>query len=190
MLPNVHLLLEWLLWLGNMSEKRYFGKFRGYVVDNKDPKKLGRLKLRVPEVLGVDTVSTWAWPCVPFAFADGGFFFIPPVDAGVWVEFEAGDIDRPLWVGCWWAGSREPEDGVSEVPVDARTNDYPEINILKVPSGTGVKIDKDGNVIIELATGAKLHLGGIGGKAVARKGDSVTGGNSITGASSKIFAID
>ena len=47
-------------------ERRFYGKYRGIVVDNQDPSKLGRLKLRVPSVLGKDVVTGWATPCVPY----------------------------------------------------------------------------------------------------------------------------
>lgn len=70
-------------------EHRFYGKYRGFVVDNDDKKHLGRLTLRVPSVLGNNVVTGWATPCVPYGgVADQGFLFIPEKDAGVWVEFE------------------------------------------------------------------------------------------------------
>jgi hypothetical protein len=98
-------------------ECRYYGKHRGFVVDNADPLHLGRLKLTVPSVLGPDVVTGWALPCVPYGgMASQGFLFIPENKAGVWVEFEEGDLEFPIWSGTFWS---KPE-GASELP---RPND-------------------------------------------------------------------
>jgi hypothetical protein len=86
---------------------QFFGKYRGKVENNLDPMQLGRLQVSVPAVLGEGRLS-WAMPCVPFAGSGVGFFMIPPVGANVWVEFEAGNPDYPIWSGCFW--------GVGEVP--------------------------------------------------------------------------
>ena len=94
-------------------EHRFYGKYRSFVVDNADPEQLGRLKLKVPSVLGNDVVTGWAMPCVPYGGdANQGLLFIPEVDAGVWVEFEEGDLEFPIWVGTFWS---KPE-GDSELP--------------------------------------------------------------------------
>ena len=88
--------------LTEMMGSRLFGKYRGRVVNNEDGQARGRLQVVVPRVMG--TQPTWALPCVPNAGADGtGFFAIPPVESLVWVEFEAGDINHPIWTGCFWA---------------------------------------------------------------------------------------
>ena len=88
---------------------RHYGKYRGTVTDNQDPRSQGRIKVRVPEVL-VDVDSGWALPCAPYAGDKTGAYAVPPVGAGVWVEFEAGDVSRPIWVGCWWASDKVPTD--------------------------------------------------------------------------------
>lgn len=94
-------------------ERRHYGKYRGIVVDNEDPKGLGRLTVRVPSVLGADVVAGWAKACVPYGGADQqGLVFIPDRGAGVWIEFEEGDLEFPIWSGAFIS---EP-DGVSEVP--------------------------------------------------------------------------
>ena len=93
-------------------ERRFYGKYRGFVKNNQDPKHLGRLTLQVPSVLG-DEVTGWAMPCVPYGGQDNqGFLCIPDVGAGVWVEFEEGDLEFPIWVGTFWSA---PE-GHSEIP--------------------------------------------------------------------------
>ena len=92
-------------------DQRYYGKYRGLVTDNRDPDKAGRLKLRVPSILA-DEETDWALPCLPFAgMAGAGLFLVPETDAQVWVEFEAGDLNRPIWTG-------DPECG--DIPVSGR----------------------------------------------------------------------
>lgn len=82
--------------------KRFFGKYRGTVLDNIDPLLQGRLIVQVPDVLGI-LPSNWALPCVPFAGpAMGASFVPPPLESSVWVEFEQGDPQTPIWVGCFW----------------------------------------------------------------------------------------
>jgi hypothetical protein len=85
----------------------FYGKYRGKVENNIDPMQLGRIQVSAPAVLGDGTLS-WAMPCVPYAGPQVGLFAIPPVGANIWVEFEGGDPDRPIWTGCFW--------GVGEVP--------------------------------------------------------------------------
>lgn len=80
---------------------RFFGKYRGKVENNIDPLQIGRIQVSVPAVLGEGTLS-WAMPCAPYAGPGVGFFTIPPNDANVWVEFEGGDPDYPIWSGCFW----------------------------------------------------------------------------------------
>lgn len=88
---------------------RFYGKYRGIVVNNLDPQSLGRLQALVPEVLG-EVPSGFAMPCAPYAGTGAGFFAIPPIGAGVWIEFEAGDVSRPIWTGAWWATAELPMD--------------------------------------------------------------------------------
>jgi len=88
--------------LTELIHHRHYGKYRGTVVDNKDPKKMARLRLRVPSVLGPDVVSGWATACIPYGGADQqGCLFIPALGAGVWVEFEGGDREFPIWSGAY-----------------------------------------------------------------------------------------
>ena len=96
-------MVEW------MKSKRY-GKYRGLVTGNEDTAShRGRLKVQIPSVLG--ELEVWAEPCVPYAGDGVGFFAMPPVDAGVWVEFEGGDISYPIWVGCYWRDNEPPNGG-------------------------------------------------------------------------------
>lgn len=112
---------------------RFFGKYRGVVTDNADPKGLGRLKVTVPSLL-LDT-ATWAMPCSPFAGPGVGFFVMPPEKARIWVEFEAGRLERPIWSGGFWdVESPPPEPVMLDTPVD------PTVKIFK-SSSVNLKID-------------------------------------------------
>jgi len=84
--------------------KKYYGKYRGTVINNVDPMMLGRLLVEVPDVVGL-VPSSWAVPCVPLAGPTGppmGVYMVPLIGAGVWIEFEQGNPDYPIWVGCRW----------------------------------------------------------------------------------------
>jgi hypothetical protein len=89
-----------------ITSTKYYGIYRGTVVNNIDPLQLGRIMVIVPDV-GSITPSTWAMPCVPLAGKQEGTFFVPQIGAGVWLQFEAGDPDRPVWSGCWWGNAAE-----------------------------------------------------------------------------------
>lgn len=131
--------------VANLVEKVehcFYGKYRGYVVDNADPEKLGRLKVSVPAVLGKE-IAVWAYPCVPYGGdADQGFFFIPEPKAGVWIEFEQGNADYPIWVGTFWS----KKDGKSEVPkANGEAQDPPTQKIIKTKAGHTIQLeDKEG----------------------------------------------
>ena len=86
---------------GQQQPQRYFGKYSGVVINNIDPLQMGRIQASVPDVSNV-IPTTWAKPCVPVAGTQMGSYFIPPIGAGVWIEFEQGDPNYPVWVGGWW----------------------------------------------------------------------------------------
>jgi uncharacterized protein involved in type VI secretion and phage assembly len=83
-----------------MSDKRYFGKYRGMVINNIDPMQMGRLMVQVPDISGL-LPSSWAMPCFPVTGKQMGVWVLPQIGSGVWVEFEQGDPDYPIWVGCF-----------------------------------------------------------------------------------------
>jgi uncharacterized protein involved in type VI secretion and phage assembly len=172
-------------------ENRYYGKYRAFVVDNADPENRGRLRLRIPSVLGNDVVSGWAMPCAPYGgAADQGFFFIPEVDAGVWVEFEAGHLDYPIWVGTFWS----KPGGTTEVPKPGDEQSPPTSKIIKTLKHTieladeegsaAIKITDDANsniividsngIAVEDANGNKLTLDSSGIKAEDKNGNAIT----------------
>ncbi|MBI4650385.1 hypothetical protein HY745_03685 [Candidatus Desantisbacteria bacterium] len=115
-------------------ENKYYGKYRAIVTDNMDPKKLGRVKVKVPSLLGEHEIG-WAMPCFPYGGgADRGYYMIPENDDGVWVEFEAGDISYPIWSGTWWAKDETPKGVEDAEPV-------PDIKMIKSKSGNIIQLD-------------------------------------------------
>ena len=88
------------------GQQRYYGKYRGMVVNNIDPMQQGRLQVQVPDVLGLNSLN-WALPCLPFAGRQMGWWALPQIGAGVWVEFEQGNPDYPIWAGCWYGNASE-----------------------------------------------------------------------------------
>lgn len=137
--------------LAERVEQRYYGKYRGFVVDNKDPAQIGRLRLRVPSVLGQTVVTGWASACVPFGgMADQGFLFIPDRGAGVWVEFEEGDLEFPIWVGTFWskpdAGTELPKPNGPDGAERSQPQDPPTCKIIKTSKGHTLQLeDADGH---------------------------------------------
>jgi uncharacterized protein involved in type VI secretion and phage assembly len=130
------------------APEKFYGKFRGKVLDNQDPMKRGRLKIKAPDILG-DQESGWATPCVPYAGKNVGLFLIPPVDALVWLEFEQGDLDCPIWSGCFWGENQVPE-----------SQGEPDVKVLKTGIGTITINDKQGSagITIETSSGLKLVM--------------------------------
>jgi uncharacterized protein involved in type VI secretion and phage assembly len=125
---------------------QFYGKFRGVVSDNADPNNLGRIRAKVSDVYGEEQ-SGWAMPSVPYAGKSVGFFMIPPVDALVWMEFEHGDPDYPIWSGCFWADN--------EVPVSPASADK---KVLKTGAGTITLDDTQGSTSITIETTNSLKL--------------------------------
>lgn len=143
-----------------MSEsKRYYGKYRGTVVNNVDPMQIGRIQVMVPDVSNL-MLSSWAMPCAPVAGINMGVFTLPLIGGGVWVEFEQGDPDYPIWVGGFWGTA-------AEVPVLSRMVPpvIPGIT-LQTPLKNGIVISDvpgpTGGIQIQTATGAMISVTDIG----------------------------
>lgn len=131
---------------------KYFGKYRGIVSNNVDPSSQGRVQVTVPSVLGGQT-SGWALPGTPYAGSQVGIFFIPPVGSYVWVEFEEGDIDHPIWSGAFWG------------PGDAPTQDSTTNTKMIKTGNVTITIDDTpgaGGITIEVASGAKISMDSTG----------------------------
>lgn len=138
--------------------QQFFGKYRGVVTDNTDPLMIGRIRARVPYVMG-DQESGWALPNAPFGGNGMGFFAVPDTGAAVWIEFEHGDPDYPIWSGAWWGS-------VTEVPPTLLTPPPPSAKVmLRTAGGHTVLIDDTpgvGGITLETSTGQKIVLNALG----------------------------
>lgn len=149
------------------NNQRFFGKYRGTVTDNRDPQQLGRIQANVPDVLG-GNASGWALPCVPYAGNQVGLFALPPVGTSVWMEFEQGNPDYPVWSGCFWASGEppatpaQPEQKVFKTDgITLTIDDTPGVASLKLETTGGQKIEVTANGIkIDNGTGATVELTG------------------------------
>jgi hypothetical protein len=116
------------------NRKRYFGKYRGSVVTNIDPLGQGRIIVRVPDVFGFFPTN-WAMPCVPLAGPNMGTSFVPPpVGTSVWVEFEQGDPQMPIWVGCFW----DPPLTQGTMALLTGKSPAPSVTLETVTAGIGI----------------------------------------------------
>jgi uncharacterized protein involved in type VI secretion and phage assembly len=106
-----------------------------------------------------DDESGWAMPCAPFGGDGMGYFAVPATGAGVWIEFEHGDPDYPIWSGCWWGG-------VAEIPPALLVPPPPSGKVLiKTKGGHSVLIDDTpgvGGITLETSTGQKITLSALG----------------------------
>lgn len=127
-----------------MNEHQTFGKYRGKVTDNKDPLGIGRLQARVPAI-APDPIN-WAMPCTPYAGPQEGFFMIPPVGANIWVEFEGGDPNYPIWSGCFWGETQKQKP-----PTDATS---PEMKVLQTEKMVVSFDDKNSKLTAKLKPSA------------------------------------
>jgi uncharacterized protein involved in type VI secretion and phage assembly len=134
----------------------FYGKYRGIVTNINDPLMIGRVRARVPDVMG-DQESGWAMPSVPFGGNGMGFFALPKVRAGVWIEFECGDPDYPIWSGCWF-GSK------AEVPPVLLAPPYKKF-LLKTEGGHSILLDDTpgkGGITLETSSGQKVIISATG----------------------------
>jgi uncharacterized protein involved in type VI secretion and phage assembly len=135
---------------------RFYGKFRGVVSDNQDPLMQGRVRARVTDVMGEDE-SGWAMPAAPFGGDQMGFFAIPSVGAGVWIEFEHGDPDYPIWSGAWWGSA-------AEIPPALLAPPYQKV-MVRTKGGNTITLDDTpgvGGITLETSTGQKISLSALG----------------------------
>jgi uncharacterized protein involved in type VI secretion and phage assembly len=142
-----------------MSNGRFLGKFRGMVLNNIDPMQIGRLQVQVPDVTGL-APATWAMPCAPVAGIQSGMFALPAIGSGVWVEFEQGNIDFPIWVGCFWGSAAEvpalarlTPPGVASITLQTTLQNGLTVSDLPGPSG---------GIMLKSATGATLIVNDTG----------------------------
>lgn len=157
----------------------FWGKYRGVVTDNDDPYRIGRIRARVPDVLGPSAESGWAVPCAPFGGKATGFFALPSVGTGVWMEFEQGDPSYPIWSGCLWGTSAEMPSALLLSPAE---------QVMIVTAGgmsiTLTDVAGKAGIILETASGAKISMTSSGieldngqGASVKLSGTSVSVNN-------------
>jgi uncharacterized protein involved in type VI secretion and phage assembly len=132
---------------------RFYGKYRGTVTDV-DAATM-RLKAKVPAVLAGQETG-WCMPCVPYAGKDVGFAFLPEVGAGVWIEFEGGDVSYPIWSGCYWRKDEPPSDATPAVKALV-TKEHKLLLDDDAPSITVT--DSSQNEITLESSGLTLHRG-------------------------------
>ena len=146
--------------------RRYYGKYRGTVLDTQDPHGLGRLRALVPGVHGLSP-GTWALPCLPSAGLQFGLVAIPPPGANVWIEFEDGDIDHPIWTGCFWLGR-------GDVPQQAPPPGASVSATIQTPNQTALIVSDDPSHKITLRTGDDAQL------QINSSGITITNGSGAT----------
>jgi uncharacterized protein involved in type VI secretion and phage assembly len=142
-----------------MSAGPFFGKYRGTVMNNVDPLMIGRIQAAVPDVGGL-IPSSWAMPCLPLSGINAGIFTVPAIGAGVWIEFERGDPDYPIWTGGYWGSTAEVPLLAKAVPpgvsgITLQTTLKNGIVISDVPGPTG-------GILIQTATGAMISVSDTG----------------------------
>jgi uncharacterized protein involved in type VI secretion and phage assembly len=133
---------------------RFYGKYRGTVTDV-DPDTL-RIKAKVPAVLGQQQTG-WCMPCVPYAGPQVGVAFLPEAGAGVWIEFEGGDVSYPIWSGCYWRTDEQPADAAPKVKVI--TTPAGHTLMLDDEAGTMTLMDPNNNTLTLDASGFTLERG-------------------------------
>jgi len=155
--------------------KSYYGKYRGTVINNIDPEQRGRIMALVPDVLGL-APSSWALPCVLIAGKQEGIFAIPQIGAAVWIEFEQGDPDYPIWTGGFWGSAAEvPALALAPPPIP------PGQNIVVQTTGQNTFVLSDaaptpatGGIVLKSTTGAMIVVNDSGIYISNGKGATIT----------------
>lgn len=137
---------------------RFYGKYRGTVTDVNDDTNRGRIKAKVPAVLG-EKPTGWCMPCVPYAGDSVGFVFLPEVGSGVWIEFEGGDVSYPIWTGCYWRDDEMPSDAAPAVKTIVTKAGHKVL--LDDDAGSITISDSNDNTITLDASGITLERGGM-----------------------------
>jgi len=143
---------------GGMGRK-YYGKYRGVVIDNVDPMQIGRVMAMVPDVSTVLPTS-WCMPCVPAAGVQAGMLAVPSIGAGVWIEFEQGDPDYPIWSGCFWGSAAElpalaqlSPPGLSSMAFQTTLQNGIVVNDMPGPAG---------GIVLKSTSGAFISVSDVG----------------------------
>ena len=157
---------------------KFYGKYRATVLDNIDPLQIGRILVQVPDVSNI-LPSSWALPCLPFAGIQSGFYAVPEIGSAVWVEFEQGNPDYPVWTGCFWPTA-------ADVPALALagTPGLQQIVVQTVSMNTLLISDTPGpagGILLKSSTGALISVSDAGitisngqGATITMTGPAVT----------------
>jgi uncharacterized protein involved in type VI secretion and phage assembly len=158
--------------------EKFFGKYRGTVVINIDPEQRARIQAIVPDVTGL-LPSTWAMPCLPFTGKAMGSFMLPQIGSGVWIEYEQGDPDYPIWTGGFWGLAAEvPALALAGNPASPsvvfQTALQNTLSISDLPGPAG-------GILLKSTTGALIMVNDVGitisngkGATIVLAGPSVT----------------
>ena len=157
---------------------KFFGKYRGIVLDNVDPLQTGRLMVQVPDVTNI-LPSSWAMPCLPFAGIQSGFYAVPEVGSTVWVEFEQGNPDYPIWVGCFWeTAAQVPALALAAPPglqqIVVQTVSQNTLLISDVPGPTGGILLKSSNGALISVSDTGITISNGQGATIIMSGPAVT----------------
>ena len=162
---------------GGMGQK-YYGKYRGVVLDNVDPMQMGRIQAAVSDVSSLLPTS-WCMPCVPAAGMQAGMLVVPSIGAGVWIEFEQGDPDYPIWTGCFWGSAAELPDladlsppGLASLTFQTTLQNGIVVNDTPGPAGGIILTSTTGASIIVNDTGIYISNGQ--GATITLVGPTVT----------------
>ena len=160
------------------SGPRFFGKYRGTVINNVDPQMQGRIQVQLADHYGMFP-STWALPAFPFAGKGAAIVALPQVASSVWVEFEAGDPDYPIWTGCYYGSA-------ADVPALALAGNPASPSILLQTTAQNTFVISDlpgptGGIMLKSTSGATLIVNDTGiyiqngkGASLVLTGPSVT----------------
>lgn len=146
-----------------MATPCFYGKYRAKVVDVKDPQKRGRIRVMCPKVLG-EYKSSWCEPCIPVAYDFGGDFSIPKVGEFVWVEFEGGDPNKPIYTGGLWSTNKSPS---TSYDVGTRLITWGNCKIIMTENSVSIiapSVSVNGRTVA--CTGDKVSVDGVIGEII------------------------
>jgi uncharacterized protein involved in type VI secretion and phage assembly len=151
--------------------QKFFGKYRGTVLQNIDPMQMGRIQVMVPDVSGL-LPSSWAMPCFPITGKQMGAYWVPQIGSGVWVEFEQGNPDYPIWVGGFFGLA-------AELPALALAGNPASPSVVLQTSLQNCLVISDlpgptGGIMLKSTTGASLIVNDTGIYIQNGKGASIT----------------
>jgi Type VI secretion system/phage-baseplate injector OB domain len=147
---------------------KYYGKYSGEVSDNQDEQHTGCITVKVPSL---ENIEVYARPCLPY-----GHFFVPAVGTQVWIEFEGGDVNFPIWVGCWYPEGAAPPEASIKPPdnrviltasghtIELLDKEGEEKILIRHKNNAFITIDKKGSVLISNEKGSHLFLDAEGEK--------------------------